>query len=114
MSLSSTPITITLYGANDEENKTYSRMIIPWGILKKAISLTKSLNEKDVSSLDVDAIAGLVVETFGGQFSLQELDKGADVGEMISVLQNIVARASALVQANPTVSPVSMKKKRSR
>jgi hypothetical protein len=114
MTLTGTPITITLYGANDEEKQTFSRMVIPWGILKKAISLTKSLDEKHVGSQDIDAIAGLVVEAFGNQFSIQDLDAGADVGEMISVLQNIVARASGIVQANqvnPTMAPGSKKRK---
>jgi len=113
--MAGTPITITLYGANDEVKKTYSRTVIPWGILKKAIALTKNLDEENVSSLD--AIAGLVVEAFGNQFSIQDLDEGADFGEMISALQNIVARASALVQANqvnPTMAPGSRKNKRSR
>jgi hypothetical protein len=112
--MSGTPITITLYGANDEEKQTFSRTVIPWGILKKAIALSKSINEDAVGSQDIDAIAGLVVEAFGNQFTIQDLDVGADVGEMISVLKNIVARAGALVQANPTMAPGSRKKKRSR
>ena len=109
--MAGTPITITLYGANDEEKQTFSRTVIPWGILKKAISLTKSINAEAVGSQDIDGIAGLVVEAFGNQFSIQDLDAGADVGEMISVLQNIVARASVLVQANPTMAPGSKKRK---
>lgn len=108
-----TPVTITLYDANDEVIATYSRTMIPWGILKKAIALTKSLDAEKVSSEEIDAIAGLIVETFGSQFSIQDLDKGADVMEMVSVLQNIVTRASALVQANPTMAPGS-KRTRSR
>ena len=112
-----TPITITLYGANDEEKQTFSRTVIPWGILKKAITVSKTIDTENAGSIDVDAIAGLVVEAFGNQFSIKDLDAGADVGEMISVLQNIVARASALVQANqvnPTMAPGSRKNKRSR
>jgi hypothetical protein len=113
MILPSTPITITLYEADDEIKKTYSRTVVPWGILKKAIALTKSLDTEKVRTEEIDAIAGLVVETFSNQFSIQDLDAGADVNEMISVLQSIVTRASALVQANPTVTPGS-KKPRSR
>jgi len=37
-----TPIRLTLYTANDEVNKEYSRSTIPWGVLKKAITLTMS------------------------------------------------------------------------
>jgi len=108
--MSGTPIKITLYGA-DDEGKEFSRSIIPWGILKKAIGLTKSIDQKDVGEKDMDAIAGLIVEAFGDQFTIKELDNGADIGEMIAVLENIVARASALVKSNPTLRPSLNKKK---
>jgi len=49
----------------------------------------------------VDQIAGLVVEVFSDQFTLEDLDNGADVGEMLAVIQNIVARANG-VSLNPT------------
>jgi len=112
--MANTPITITLYGANDEEKRTYSRAIIPWGTLKRAIRLTKSVNQNAISEGDMDAIAGLVVEAFGEQFTLDELDKGADIGEMLVVLENIVSRAGALVKANPTNLPPSNSKKKLR
>jgi len=62
----------------------------------------------------MDAIAGLIVDVFGNQFSVQDLDNGADVGEMLAVLQGIVARASALVKANPTDLPPKVKPKKSK
>ncbi len=110
--MAGTPIIITLYGPDSEPGKEYSRSIVPWGVLKKAIALTKSIDQKNVTEADMDAIAGLVVEVFGGQFTLQELDQGADIGELLSILQSIVARAGTLVRANPTPVPVSKKKKR--
>lgn len=110
--MNGTPITITLYGPESEASKEYSRSIIPWGILKKAIALTKSVSKKDVSGEDMDAIANLVVEAFGNQFSVKDLDEGADIGEMLAVLQNIVARAGTLVKANPTMTHPSSRKKR--
>ena len=109
--MAGTPLTITLYGPDSEPGKEYSRSIIPWGILKKAIALTKSIDQKDVTGADMDAIAGLVVEAFGDQFTLKDLDQGADIGEMLSILHSIVARASTLVRANPTPTPSSKKKK---
>ena len=108
--MAGTPITITLYGPDSEPGKQYSRSIVPWGILKKAIALMKSIDQKDVAEEDMDAIAGLVVEAFGNQFTVQELDQGADIGEMLAVLQGIVSRASTLVRANPTTAPSSKKK----
>lgn len=106
-----TPITIVLYGPEDEAKKTYSRSVIPWGILKKAIVLTKLIDESNVTENDIDAIASLIVEVFGNQFSIVDLDAGADVGEMLAAVQAIVSRASALVKTNPTIPPRRQKKK---
>jgi hypothetical protein len=107
--MTGTPITITIYDAHDEP-KPYSRTVIPWGVLKKAIALTKTIEKEHVTEQDMDAIAGLIVDAFGNQFAIEDLDKGADIGDMLAVLQSIVARASALVQANPTL-PVPSRKK---
>lgn len=110
--MSNTPIKITIYEANDEIKKEYSRTTIPWGVLKKAIALTKAIDKDDVGEADIDAIAGLIVEAFGNQFGIQDLDAGADINEMMAVLENIVARAGALVKANPTTTPSSKKRRK--
>ncbi len=107
------PIQITLYDEHEEVKETYSRSRVPWGILKKAIRLSKLNTDLDkISAEDIDAIAGLVVEIFGDQFTIAELDKGADVSEMMTVLQAIVTRASRLVKANPTVPPAKPKRQK--
>jgi hypothetical protein len=104
------PIKITLYGAGEEPKQEYTCAIIPWGVLKKAIALTKSIDQNDVGEEDMDAIAALVVQAFGNQFTVQDVDAGADIGEMLAVMQSIVARASNLVQANPTPLPTAKKR----
>lgn len=104
-----TPIKITLY-EGDEEKKTYTCLIVPWGVLKKAIALTKNLNAENIGMEDIDAVAELVVMAFGKQFTVDDLDAGADVSEMLAVLQSIVARASGIATANPT-PPIPSKKK---
>lgn len=105
-----TPIKITLYTSEGEVKQEYSCSLIPWGILKKAIALTKGIDQANIAEQDLDAIAQLVVDVFGKQFSIADLDTGADIGEMMSVLQAVVSRASGLVQANPT-PPISSKTK---
>ncbi len=105
------PISIKLYGPDDEELKTCTRSVIPWGILKKAIRINQTIGKKaggDLDEEDVDALAGLVVEIFGDQFTVEDLDKGADVSEMMAVIQAIVARAGALVQADPTAPSATL------
>lgn len=97
---------ITLYGQDDEVKKTFSRSFVPWRLLKQAVRLQKTLVKTDgaeVSDEDLDNLASLVVEAFGNQFSIDDLNDGADVGEMMIVLQTIVNKAAGAL--NPTLPP---------
>lgn len=107
--MAGTPLKITLYDPETEEVKvTYTRLFVPWRILKVAIRLIKelnvsSLNAEDLSKIsedDVDKIASLVVEAFGNKFTLEDLNNGSDLSDMMSVLQTIIAKASG--STNPT------------
>ncbi len=96
---------ITLYSPDNEVKATFSRGFVPWRLLKQAVKLTKNLKGKDATDLeedDVDALASLVVEAFGNQFSVQDLNDGADIGEMTTVLNTIVQNAAGAIGANPT------------
>lgn len=89
------PIRITLY--NPETNEVvgeYSRVFVPWGVLKQAVRLMKGLDVEDLSEEDVDAMAGIVCEAFSNQFSVEDLTRGADVGEMMTVIQQVIGRAN--------------------
>jgi len=121
------PIELVIYDEHDEPKQTYKRAIVPWGVMKKAMSLMKALddlnNEKnsgqeqtrlgklrswftraktddpEVASLNM--LEEFIVEFFGYQFKAADL-KNADTGELMAVLQNIMARASNAMPANPT------------
>jgi hypothetical protein len=86
--------------------KEYVKAFIPWKMLKKAIALRKvvSKGEDEIGESDIDAIAGYVIELFGQDLTLSMLDNGSDLGEMISIIQAVMGRASGLI--NPTVPPV--------
>lgn len=92
---------ISLYDENSEVTAEFRRSFVPWKLLKKAISLSKKLNPDDMSDEDVDALASLVVEVFGNQFSVDQINNGADVGEMVTVLNTIVSKATNAL-GNPT------------
>jgi 23S rRNA G2069 N7-methylase RlmK/C1962 C5-methylase RlmI len=100
-----TPLKITLYDPKTNEvKKEFSRSFVPWRILKKAIQLSKTLanlDQTDITEADVDAIAGLVVDVFGDQFTVAELNDGADLSEMMTVLQAIIAKAEGMVPNPP-------------
>lgn len=111
--MTQTPIKLTLYNrADGEAEKEYTCKYIPWGVLKKAVALTKTIDAQNASEDDLEAIADLVVMAFGDQFTVDDLDAGADIGEMLAVLQAIVARASSLVTTNPTILPSGTKRRK--
>ena len=101
----STPLKITIYDPETNEvRKEYSRSFIPWRILKKAIQISKTLAKMDqaeITEADVDAIASLVVDVFGDQFTIAELNDGADLSEMMTVLQAIISKAEGMVPNPP-------------
>lgn len=102
------PICITLYGADDEPIKTYERYTLPWGILKRALRFAKTAgNLDDVSEDLIDEMGGVVCQVFGEQFTLQELEAGADAGEILSVFQQIVSRARSLVPESSSTDPTN-------
>lgn len=100
------PVQLTLYDADDEPIKELSRLVVPWGILKRAVRLVKNLDVDNVSEEDLDVITALVVEVFGDKVTMEELEKHADIGDMLSVLTMIVAKAGlAMPAANPQTLP---------
>ncbi|MGA2488781.1 MAG: hypothetical protein ABSF99_01145 [Anaerolineales bacterium] len=94
----SSPITITLYSDNDEKKAEHRRLIVPWGFLKRAIKLNKALGDgKDISEEQIDQISDMLVEFFGGAFNREELEKGADVSEIMTCFESIVSKASGML-----------------
>lgn len=94
------PIQLDLYDADSEVIKSLSRVVVPWGILKKAVRLSKHIDELNEET--VDEMADLVVQIFGEEkVTRQELDEFADVGDMISVIQTIVQRGHSLIPNAP-------------
>jgi hypothetical protein len=98
-----TPMQITLYDPETNEVvATHSRLFVPWKLLKAAIGLAKSLDPANLTETDLDQLAGLVVEVFGNKFSVEDLNNGADVSDMVAVLNTIIAKAGRGFTANPT------------
>jgi hypothetical protein len=96
-------IELDLYGPDDEKIKTLKRLIVPWGILKKAVRLTKNIGTgEDVTEENIDEIAGLVIEIFGeANVTREELDQCTDVGDMLAVINAIANRGRGLIPNAP-------------
>jgi hypothetical protein len=96
------PIELTLYDPETNEViQTFTRSFVPWEILKRAIRMKKIIGAGDISEDDLDELAGLVVAVFGDQFSLEQVNKGTDVSEMITVINSVIGRASQFVEGRP-------------
>jgi hypothetical protein len=98
----STAIAITLYGENDEKKAEHRRLIVPWGFLKRAVKLSKSIGEgQEIGEEQVDEISDLLVAFYGNAFTREELEQGADVSEILACFQSIVAKARGLLPNPP-------------
>ena len=105
--MAGTVIKLTLYDpATSEVRREFTRLFVPWKLLKAAVRMSKTLAPEQMTEADVDSLAALVIETFGNQFTLDELNEGADISEMVTVLNQIVAKAkgteSNALRPNPT------------
>jgi hypothetical protein len=115
------PIKLTIYDPETHESvKELQTSLVPWGILKRAIRLVKSLGgvmdemktaqaAQDVMAVldkldegTVDELTGLVCDVFGGKVTIEELNRGTEIMEMVTVLQAVVSRAMGSFGGNPT------------
>jgi len=98
------PIQITFYNPDDSVKAEYSKLRIPLGLVD--IALDMSENQEPKSDRETwTAIKSFIVEVFGEQFTLDELNKGADLGDIISVFNMIVAKIGNVLKSfnpNPT------------
>lgn len=99
------PIVLHVYDPQTQEvEHTYSINFIPWKILKQAIRLNKSLASKNAEQYeesDLDEISSLVISACGNGLTVEKLDAGCDVTEMMTVIQAIVSRARGIM--DPTL-----------
>lgn len=96
--MAGSPMRITLYTEESEVKKTYTRSYVTWRLLKNAVKIAKEL----MTDEGTNALAGLVVDAFGCQFSIEELISGADNDEMMAVLNAIIYRAQGAAKLYAT------------
>ena len=66
------PIELNLYDDSDEPIKKLRRIIVPWGLAKKAVAISKSLHgSEEIEGEQLDAISDLVISIFGDRWLRQ-------------------------------------------
>lgn len=128
------PIEITLYekGPDPGDGQVFTKKIVSWGLLKRALRLGEELDADEVKENAppdnswaarfhrwvhrndpvltsgqqiMDRISEFVVDVFDGQFTAKQLEDGADAGEIMTVLYAVIARAQGMGSGFPTVPP---------
>lgn len=106
-----TPIKLTIYNDEHEPVKELQTSLIPWGLLKRAIKLAKTLKadgmsqEEILQALDEEGfenLTALVADLFHGKVTIEELTWGTDATEMLTILVTVVTRAFSEFGQNPT------------
>lgn len=117
------PIKLTLYDPETQEiKKECTQSVITFEMLLAAVQLQEVLGDlpkdkrkwwfqKSIATEEqqINAVLELVVRFFGNQFTAEELRKGADISEVMTVMRSIISRAGSIVQQNPTQPPRSSK-----
>lgn len=111
------PIKLTLYDPKSHEKiAEYEQNLITFDMLFRAAALSEVLNvpkkkrkwwmwwEPDLTpeQEQINALLRLVVDFFGGQFTIEQLRNGADVAEVMAVMQAIIGRSRGIAAENPT------------
>jgi hypothetical protein len=100
-----TPIQFTLYGDDDEAIKTYSRARVPVMFAERAIEISTSITGVSMGQEQLMALYQIVVDFYSDQFTVEDLRKCADLGELITVLEAIATRAVELMPTRPNLPP---------
>ncbi len=91
--MNKSPIELTLYDPEtSEELKTLKTIYVPWGLLKKASAFIDGLDESKLTNADIDNMSLIVCACYNEKVTPEELEKGADIGEMMTVIKAIIGR----------------------
>lgn len=99
------PITLPIYGPDDELIKTLSKQRIKDEFLERAIDVAETLKVDDDPKKSIAVINQLLADFFG--VSADEIRAGCDFAEKVTALEAIIARAGVVIgqagfPANPT------------
>ncbi len=98
--MSGAPIVLHFYNDDNEIVETYSRGIVPWGILESALEL-QGIDKNNLTKEDLGKINSLVIEFFGNKFDADALKNQTEFSETFAVVEEILSRMES-IKANPT------------
>ncbi len=107
------PLSIKIYGIDNEIKREVTRSIIPWGILERALDLQAEFenlefddqgNPIGVNKEQVQMLTDFVVFMFDDAVSADELKRGASLADMFALYQQIFRMVGQVMPKNPTTA----------
>jgi len=117
-SLNNAPLSLTLYGIDNEIKRQVTRSIVPWGVLERAIDLQESLSELQLDDqgqpvvTDVQLfrsqiadLTDFVVFIFDDAITPEEIKRGASIKDMFALYQQIFVMVGQIKNPTPALTP---------
>ncbi len=107
------PLSIKIYGIDNEIKREVTRSIIPWGILERALDLQAEFenlefddqgNPIGVNKEQVQMLTDFVVFMFDDAVNADELKRGASLADMFALYQQIFRMVGQVMPKNPTTA----------
>lgn len=118
MSLLNAPLSLTLYGIDNEIKRQVTRSIVPWGVLERAIDLQESLSELQLDDqgqpvvTDVQLFRSQIVDLtdfvvfiFDDAITPEEIKRGASIKDMFALYQQIFVMVGQIKNPTPALTP---------
>lgn len=104
-----TPLKLTLYDPETNEIiKEFTRAFIPTGIFTELVKVTKGVDLKHPENIELatlEQLYALISELFGNQLSIDQIKKGTDLGEFLTLFETVVSRVGASLDDGQPVNP---------
>jgi hypothetical protein len=104
------PLKLTLYGVNDEIKGEFTRSIVPWGILERALDIQEQFeNIEDgpdgtprLNREQIDMLTDFIIYLFDDAVKAEELKRCASLGEMFALYKQVFIMVGQTMPKNPT------------
>ena len=90
---------LNVYGKDSEILKTVGSEFVPTGLFIRALKMSEQMKEEKKSELEsFDMIVKIILDLFP-ELTEEELMTGCDIGDVIAVFKQIIARANSIVSS---------------
>lgn len=105
------PLSIKLYGVDNEVKREVTRSIVPWGVLEKAIDLQEQFENVEVApdgtprrvtKEQIQQLTDFVVFIFDDTVTREDLKRGASLGDMFALYNQVFQMVGQIMPKNPT------------